>query len=116
MPRRRRNSNFTSPEAHSNERLIRGQMLRDWAAVGAALPTVDAQFVKDTRERLNCSRALFARRLCINERTLEGWEQGRSKPNSHAAVLLLLVRHFPDTLERLRRIATADGGLRPPVS
>jgi putative transcriptional regulator len=42
----------------------------------------------------------------MNERTLENWEQGRAKPNSQAAVLLLLVRHFPDTLERLRRIAT----------
>src|SRR5438876_1158417 len=35
----------------------------------------------------------------MNERTLEKWEQGRAKPNSQAAVLLLLVRHFPDSLE-----------------
>jgi putative transcriptional regulator len=41
----------------------------------------------------------------MNQRTLEKWEQGVAKPNSQAAVLLLLVRHFPDTLERLRRIA-----------
>jgi hypothetical protein len=33
-------------------------------------------------------------------RTLERWEQGRGKVNSQAAVLLLLVRHYPDTLER----------------
>jgi putative transcriptional regulator len=87
------------------ERLARKQMLRDWDATWAALPEVDAQFIKETREKLNCSRALFARRLCMNERTLEKWEQGRAKPNSQAVVLLLLVRHFPDTLERLRRIA-----------
>lgn len=83
------------------------RMLQEWNALREAIPKVDAQFIKDTREQLNCSRAFFAQRLCMNERTLEGWEQGRSKPNSQAAVLLLLVRHFPDTLERLRRIATA---------
>jgi putative transcriptional regulator len=44
----------------------------------------------------------------MKERTLEKWEQGRAKPNAQAAVLILLVRHFPDTLERLRRIARPD--------
>jgi putative transcriptional regulator len=81
------------------------RMLREWEAVQAALPSVDAQFIRDTRQKLLCSRALFARRLCMNQRTLEKWEQGVAKPNSQAAVLLLLVRRFPDTLERLRRIA-----------
>ena len=102
---RNRPSSLTRRGDAAEERLVRKQMLRDWEAVQAALPKVDAQFVRDTRERLKCSRALFARRLCMNERTLEKWEQGRAKPNSQAAVLLLLVRHFPDTLERLRRIA-----------
>ena len=87
-------------------------MLQDWDAVRAALPEVDAQFIKDTRKKMRCSRALFARRLCMNERTLEKWEQGRAKPNSQATVLLLLVRHFPDTLERLRRIANPDPARR----
>jgi len=94
--------------AAAEKRQTQQQMLRDWDAIGASLPEVDAQFIKDTREKLNCSRALFARRLCMNERTLEKWEQGRAKPNGRAAVLLLLVRHFPDTLERLRRIAIAE--------
>jgi putative transcriptional regulator len=44
----------------------------------------------------------------MNPRTLEKWEQGRAKPSAHAATLLLLVRHFPDTLERIRRIANPD--------
>jgi putative transcriptional regulator len=87
-------------------RFAEERMLQEWNAIREALPGVDAQFIKDTREKLNCSRAIFAMRLCMNERTLENWEQGRAKPNSQAAVLLLLVRHFPDTLERLRRIAT----------
>jgi len=47
---------------------------------------------------------VFARKLRINERTLEKWEQGRAKPNPRAA-LVLLVRRYPDTLERLEKVA-----------
>jgi putative transcriptional regulator len=42
--------------------------------------------------------------LRINERTLEKWEQGRAKPNPQAA-LVLLVHRYPDTLERLEKVA-----------
>lgn len=56
-------------------------------------------------KRLHCSRAVLGRKLRINERTLEKWEQGRAKPNPQAAALVLLVRKYPDTLERLERVA-----------
>ena len=112
MPRRRDDFALREPGAAAKERLARKHMLRDWDAVRAALPEVDAQFIKETREKLNCSRELVARRLCMNERTLEKWEQGRAKPNAQAAVLLLLVRHFPDTLERLRTIAIPEPARR----
>ena len=69
------------------------------------LPRVDARLIRDTRKRLRCSRAVFARKLRINERTLEKWEQGRARPNPQAAALVLLVRKYPDTLERLDRVA-----------
>jgi len=72
----------------------------------APLPKVDSKLIRDTRKRLRCSRAVFARKLRINERTLEKWEQGRAKPNPQAAALVLLVRAFPDTLERLERVAS----------
>jgi putative transcriptional regulator len=81
--------------------------LRTYKVEVAPLPKVDSKFIRDTRKRLHCSRAVFARRLHINERTLEKWEQGRAKPNSQAAALVLLVRTFPDTLERLERVAVA---------
>jgi putative transcriptional regulator len=71
----------------------------------APLPKVDARLIRDTRKRLRCSRAVFARKLRINERTLEKWEQGRARPNPQAAALVLLVRKYPDTLERLDRVA-----------
>ena len=69
------------------------------------LPRVDREVIKNTRERLRMSRPAFAYRLGINPRTLERWEQGRSKPNEQAAALILLVRKYPDTLARLRRVA-----------
>ncbi len=71
------------------------------------LPRVDARLIRDTRKRLRFSRAVFARKLHINERTLEKWEQGRAKPNPQAATLVLLVQKYPDTLERLERVASS---------
>ena len=62
---------------------------------------VDADLIRDTRERLHVSRAVFARRLRVSLRTLENWEQGRARPNAQAAALILMVRKFPDTLEKL---------------
>ncbi len=56
------------------------------------------------REELNISRALFAVYLRTNVRTLENWEQGRAKPNAQAALLINLVRQYPDTVERLAAI------------
>src|SRR3981189_8449 len=71
----------------------------------APLPKVDSKLLRDTRKKLHCSRAVFARKLRINERTLEKWEQGRAKPNPQAAALVLLVRKYPDTLARLDALA-----------
>ena len=84
--------------------------LRSYKIDPAPLPKVDSKLIRDTRKKLRCSRAVFARKLRINERTLEKWEQGRAKPNPQAAALMLLVRKYPDTLERLERVA---GGPKP---
>ncbi len=78
--------------------------LRSFRHEPAALPALGAAFIRETREQLRCSRAVFARRLRINERTLEKWEQGRAKPNPQAVALLLLVRSYPDTLQRLAKV------------
>jgi putative transcriptional regulator len=79
--------------------------LRNYKIEPTPLPKVDSKLIRDTRKKLRCSRAVFARKLRINERTLEKWEQGRSKPNPQAAALVLLVRLYPDTLQRLERLA-----------
>ena len=79
--------------------------LRSYKVEATPLPKVDSRLIRDTRAKLRCSRAVFARKLHINERTLEKWEQGRAKPNPQAAALVLLVRRYPDTLERLETLA-----------
>jgi putative transcriptional regulator len=79
--------------------------LRSYKVEATPLPKVDSKLIRDTRKKLRCSRAVFARKLRINERTLEKWEQGRAKPNPQAAALVLLVRKFPDTLARLDEVA-----------
>ena len=71
------------------------------------LPRIDQRIIRSTRERLHMSRPAFAYRIGVNPRTLERWEQGRSKPNDQAAALILLVRKYPDTLKRLQQLAVA---------
>src|SRR5229473_3652267 len=82
--------------------------LRSYKVDVSPLPKVDSKLLRDTRKRLRCSRAVFARKLRINERTLEKWEQGRAKPNPQAAALVLLVRRYPDMLERLEKLAARN--------
>jgi putative transcriptional regulator len=56
------------------------------------------------RKHLLLSRGLFATFLRTNLRTLENWEQGRARPNPQAALLISLVRKFPDMVDRLASI------------
>lgn len=93
-------SGMKEMRAHREGRLT----LRTYKREPAPLPKVDAKVIETTRKKLHMSRGVFARRLRVNARTLERWEQGRSKPNEQAAALILLVRRYPDTLERLEAI------------
>jgi putative transcriptional regulator len=79
--------------------------LRTHEIAPTALPPMDPQLVRETREVLHMSRQVFAFKLGVNPRTLERWEQGRSKPNEQAAALIWLVRKYPDTLERLESLS-----------
>lgn len=65
---------------------------------------VTPQELMQLREDLKLSRALFAAYLRTNVRTLENWEQGRAKPNAQAALLIKLVKRFPETVERIAAI------------
>jgi len=67
-------------------------------------PIVAPDELRKMRETLRLSRALFAQTIRTNPRTVESWEQGRSKPNAHAALLIKLVEKFPETLEHFRAV------------
>lgn len=73
-----------------------------------ARPTINAATILDTREKLHMSRAVFANKIGVSVRTLEKWEQGTIVPNDQAAALILLVRKYPDTLQRLEDISAQD--------
>ncbi len=78
--------------------------LRSHAVEYKPVPKVTPKELIRVRESLNISRALFAVYLRTNVRTLENWEQGRAKPNAQAALLINLVKRYPDTVQRLATI------------
>jgi putative transcriptional regulator len=78
--------------------------LRTHTAEFKPAPEVTPRELVRVRKNLRLSRALFAVYLRTNVRTLENWEQGRAKPNAQAALLINLVKRFPDTVERLAAI------------
>lgn len=78
--------------------------LRTHAMEFKPAPAVTPKELIRVRKNLKLSRALFAVYLRTNVRTLENWEQGRAKPNAQAALLINLVKHYPDTVQRLASI------------
>ena len=78
--------------------------LRTHAVEYRPAPKVTPRELIRVREDLKLSRALFAIYLRTNVRTLENWEQGRARPNAQAALLINLVKKYPDTVQRLAAI------------
>lgn len=78
--------------------------LRTHAVEYKPAPTITPRELIRVRKSLKISRALFAVYLRTNVRTLENWEQGRAKPNAQAALLINLVKRYPDTVQRLASI------------
>ena len=78
--------------------------LRTHSAEFKPAPEITPRELVRVRQHLKLSRALFAVYLRTNARTLENWEQGRAKPNAQAALLINLVKRYPDTVERLAAI------------
>jgi len=67
-------------------------------------PEVSPSELVRVRKQLHLSSALFATCIRTNPRTLENWEQGRAKPNAQAALLIGLVRKYPDMVARLAEV------------
>ena len=83
-------------EARAGKRTLRSHVVEFRPA-----PEMTPREVLRIRKQLMVSRAVFAAYLRTNVRTLENWEQGRAKPNAQAALLISMVKRYPDTVERL---------------
>ena len=61
--------------------------------------TIAPQELRDVREKLNLSQAVFAHYLHTGETTYQNWEQGRARPNAQAVLLIRMVQQNPETLK-----------------
>ena len=75
--------------------------LRTHVVAARQVPDLAPAELVALREHLDLSRPVFADYLRTNPRTLENWEQGRAKPNAQAALLIRLVKRYPDTVQRI---------------
>ena len=74
--------------------------------VDAPIPlAISPNEIVNIRQRYKMSRLIFARYLHTSSRTLENWEQGRSKPNEQAITLLYLVKKYPETLSHIAKLS-----------
>ena len=64
-------------------------------------PEMTAAQVRQVREKLHVSQPVFARQLRIAPRTVSNWEQGVSKPNAQAVILLKLVDLHPELIHEI---------------
>lgn len=65
------------------------------------IPTTD---VRAVRRKLRLSQSQFAARFGFQSATLKNWEQGRTRPDGPARVLLAVIARHPEVVEdALRR-------------
>ena len=57
--------------------------------------------VTKLRTRFGLSQAAFAKRFGISLRTLQQWEQKRRFPDGPTMLLLSIIRHEPEAVERV---------------
>lgn len=86
--------------AHKSSKIT----LRTHSFTKNSRPSISASLIRETREGLHMSRNVFALKLRVSSRTLEKWEQGTTIPNDQASALILMLRKYPDTLERLEEV------------
>ena len=62
---------------------------------GVRITVLEPETPADVRKKLKLNRPQFARLIGVSERTLEGWEQGRTKPTGAARSLLRVASRNP---------------------
>jgi putative transcriptional regulator len=67
------------------------------------VPVID---VRATRKSLGLSQAAFAMKFGFQQGTLKNWEQGRTRPDGPARVLLAVIACHPEAVEDALRKAS----------
>lgn len=67
-------------------------------------PEITPEEIVALRAKLHVSRAVFARMIRTNPRTVERWEQGKCKPDQGSRTLLKLVESHPETLDMIAEL------------
>lgn len=62
---------------------------------------ITGEEIKAIRNGLNISQKVFAQKLKANLKTYQGWEQGRTKPNAQAVLLLRVAQRQPHLFEQI---------------
>jgi putative transcriptional regulator len=96
-------------EAEQFKQLVKGvtemrQHMRGKKVAGAVTTSVkpiDAPMVKKIRESAKVSQSQFAQLIDVSVRTLQNWEQQRTRPTSPARALLQIVASNPKALKAL---------------
>ncbi len=106
----RKTTNKRKPTA--GERMIRGlDQAIAWAS-GEDVPVrvttieVPAIDVRAVRRRLGLSQPAFAAKFGFQPATLRNWEQGRTRPDGPARVLLAVIAQHPEAVEDALRRAS----------
>jgi len=80
------------------KRHIAGKRVR---VAKVAVTQIDVASVKSIREAAQVSQSQFAKLIGVNLRTLQSWEQERTKPTGPARALLKVVASDPKALAAL---------------
>jgi putative transcriptional regulator len=78
------------------KRHMAGKAIRGVIATEAAAPDV-----REIREAAQVSQSQFAKLIGVNLRTLQNWEQHRTRPTGPARALLKIVASNPKSLQAL---------------
>ena len=78
--------------------------LRRYKVTKRAPVTIAPQELRDVREKLNLSQAVFAHYLHTGETTYQNWEQGRARPSAQAVLLIRMVQQNPEMLKTLAQL------------
>jgi len=67
-------------------------------------PELSAQELIAIRVKLNVSQAIMADLICAQLKTYQNWEQGLSKPNKQAILLIKIIARNPESLKELEAV------------